>query len=94
MLLEVRLPLGTARRMNLVPQARDLAEAILLVVVVLRHRIRLDDVVLQQRFEVAVEMRHGAEAHACRLDRVHLHDAGLLQMRGRAEVRASSRPEQ
>jgi hypothetical protein len=31
-------------------------------------------------------MGHGAEAHPRRLDRVHLHDAGLLQMRGRAHA--------
>ena len=85
-LLEVRLPLRAARRVNLVPEARHLPEAVLLVVVVLGDRVWLDDVVLQQRFEVPVEMRHRAEAEPRRLDRVHLHDAGLRQMRGGAEA--------
>ena len=48
MLFEVRLPLGAARRVNLVPEACDLPEAILLVVVVLRDRVWLDNIVLQQ----------------------------------------------
>ena len=83
---EVRLPLGAARLVNLVPEPRDLAEAPLLVVGVHVDRPRLHDVVLQQRFEVAVEVRDGAEAEPRGLDRVHLRDAALLQMRGRSEA--------
>ena len=40
--LDQRVPRLAAARMNLVPQARHLAEAMLLVVVVLVHRERLD----------------------------------------------------
>ena len=63
-LLDQRVPRLAAARMDLVPQPRHLAEAVLLVVVVLGHRIGLDAVVLQQRLEQAVVVRQRAEAEA------------------------------
>ncbi len=86
MLLQVRDPLGAARRMNFVPQARHLSESHLLVIVDLIDGPRLDDVVLEQRFEVTVEVRDRLQSEFRGGEGVHLRDAGLLQVRGRAEV--------
>ena len=86
MFLQVRGPFRAAGRMDLVPEARDLAEAHLLVVVDLIDRPRLDDGVAQQRLEVAVEVRDGLQPELRGLERVHLRDAGLLQVRGRPHL--------
>ena len=86
MLLQIRHPLGAAGRVDLVPQPRHLSEPHLLVVVDLIERPGLHDVVLEQRFEVAVEMGDCAQSEPGGLERVHLRDAGLLQMRGGAEL--------
>ena len=83
---EIRLPLRASRCVNLVPQPRHLAEAPLLVARVHVDRPGLDDVVLQQRFEVAVEVRDGAEPEARGLDRVHVRDAALLEVRSGAKL--------
>ena len=80
-LREVRLPLGAAGLVDLVPEPRHLAEAELLVVVVHLRGPRLDLVVLEQRFEVSVEMRDRAEPELRGGERVHLRDAALLEMR-------------
>ena len=85
-LLDQRVPRLAAARVNLVVEARHLAEAVLLVVVVLVHRVRLNRVVLEQRFEQAVVMRQRAEAEPRRIARVHAHHAHLIEVRGRAEV--------
>ena len=93
-LFQVRLPLGASRLVNLVPETRDLSEAPLLVVGVHVHRPGLDRVVLQQRLEVAVEVRPRAETEARRVDRVHMRDATLLQVRGGSESVGFRRVEQ
>src|SRR5262245_16453979 len=56
MRLEVLVPFGTARRINLVPQTRHLAEAHLLVVVDLIDGPWLNYIIFEQRLEMAVEM--------------------------------------
>ncbi len=84
-LLEVGLPLGAAGLVDLVPEPGDLTETPLLVAGVHVDGPGLDDEILEQRFEVTVEMRHGVEAEPRGLDRVHLRDAALLQVRGGPE---------
>ena len=86
MLLEIRLPLRAAGLVDLVPEPRDLSEAELLVVVVHLRRPRLDLVVLEQRLEVSVEVRDGAEPELRRGQGVHLRDALLLEMRHRSQA--------
>ena len=84
--LDERVPLLAAARVNLVVQPRHLAEAMLLVVVVLVHRERLDGVILQQRLEQAVVVGQRAEAEARGVAGVHSRDAHLIEVRRRAEV--------
>ncbi len=86
-LCQVRFPLRAARRVDLVPEPSHLAEAPLLVVVVHVHRPRLDDVVSEQGFEVAVEVSDRAEAETRRVDGVHLPHAVLREMGGGTQAK-------
>ena len=65
---------------GLVPDAGDVAEAILLVVVVVADRILLDRLVLQERFHVAVVVRHGVEVRVAGDAGVEVRDAVLRQV--------------
>ena len=85
-LLEEGVPLGAAALVDQVPLPRDLAEAVLLVVVVHLRRPWLDVVVLVQRLEQAVEVRDRAESEAGRVERVHLRDAHLAEVGRAAEA--------
>ena len=85
-LLQVRGPLGAARRVDLVPEPRDLAEAPLLVVVVHVGRPGLHDVVAHQGLEVPVEVRDRLQTHARGLDGVELCHTRLTKVGHRAEA--------
>ena len=72
--------------MDLIPQARDLAEAVLLVVVILVDGPILHVVVFEERFEQPVEVRLGPEPEPRGVDEVHPRDAVLTEVRHRPEV--------
>ena len=72
--------------MDQIPLPRHLPEAVLLVRVVVARRPGLHVVAVVERLEEPVEMRHRAEAEARGVERVHLRDALLAQVRRRAEV--------
>ena len=78
--IQERVPLLAAARVDLIPQARHLPEAVLLVVVIELERPRLNGTVLEQRFEDAVIMRHRAQAQADGIAGIHAAHAHLIQV--------------
>src|SRR5262249_39071058 len=73
-------------RMDLVPEAGHLAEAVLLIVVVVTQRPGLNRIVLEQRLENAVVVRNRAEAETDSIARVHAAGTHLVKVGRRAEV--------
>ena len=79
-LIQQCVPLLAAGLVDLVPQTRDVTEAILLVVVVVVERPVLDAVFVQHRFEEPVVVGHHVETDAGGVDGTHAADAHLAQV--------------
>ncbi len=79
---EVLVPLRGAGFVGFVVQTSHLRKAVVLVVVVHLGRPWLNFEVLQQRFEVTVEMCHRAQAELRGGECVHLRDTALFEVGG------------
>src|SRR6266508_67272 len=80
------VPLLAARRRGLFPQSPGLAEAVLLVVIVVIERKVLHDAVGEERFWQAVPMLHRTHAHPRGLNDVGSNDARLSHVRRRTHL--------
>jgi len=85
-LVEQGVPLVGAAARDQVPLPRDLAEAVLFVVVIHVGRPGLHVVVFVHRLEQSVVVRQRTETEARRILSVHLCDTHLPEMRRRAEA--------
>ena len=79
-LLDEVVPLVGARLGGLIPEARDLTEPVLLVVVVVVQRPVLDRVAREHGLEEPVVVGLHVQAHASRGDGVHASHAHLIQV--------------
>ena len=80
------IPFFRALTGNQIPLPRNLAETMLLVVVVHVDRPWLNVVVLVHRLEQAVVMRQSSEPQPCRILRIHLCNAHLAEVRRRSQA--------